>query len=211
MNVLTGRGGWGAGNWTVAVAVISALLLAGCAKGSGGSRDSDSLPSYATAARLRPCDRISATELSRITRVPAHVDRVPKGLGGIGQRPQLSTGAALPKVWSATCTWTNGLYLQVELASDAADARTEFHAVITGMHINSPPSSGPGKGQKWVSDIASRDDAGTVVVLALQGPEVVNVQLPWNPDLRGSAARQLARAATISKLIVAALSKTRIQ
>lgn len=182
-----------------------AVLLAGCAQGIGRPRDHDSLPGYAIAAGLKPCDRIGTTDLNRITGRPARIDRIPKGLGGIGQRSQLSTGAVLPKVWSATCSWTTGLYLQVELAPDAADARAEFSAIISKMGIGMRPARGPGNDQEWVFKAFSSGDVGTVIVVIWQGPEVVNVQLPWSPDRPGSAASQMAKAKKIARVIVMAL------
>ena len=190
-------------------AIASVLLLSACSSGvirvTPASRrpvTSTPFPSYSeAAARLRPCDRISTSQLSSIVRRPVHIDEV----GDIGQRPVLSTGVVLPKVWVATCNWIVGNdttlapYLQLELAPDAAGAREEFNAQRTKMGITNPVAHVRGYGQQAVFNT---DRYGDAVIIVLQGSEVITVEVTDTSKRAPSAASRMRMARATAKIIL---------
>jgi len=195
--------------WVLAAAVAAEVILTGCS--SGGSTStvqavpkhsaSGTLPSYSQASRLRPCDSVSSAQLSSIIGKPVHVDKV----GDIGQRPFLSSGPVLRKVWMATCNWmipaypTTSLYLAVELTPSPAGARTDFDGMRTGMMIAQSVIHKAGYGQAAVFNI---DNHGDVVIIILQGAEVINFQFNSTSRPAPSAETRMTMAEVITRLIM---------
>lgn len=190
-------------------AITLVLLLPACSSGvvratptSPRPVESTLLPSYSeAAAQLRPCDRITASQLSSIVRKSVHIDKV----GNIGQRPVLSSGVVLPKVWFATCNWIVGNYttlapyLQLELTPGETGATQEFNAQRTKMGITNPVIHVPGYGQKAVFDTTRYGDA---VIIILQGSEVVTVEVTDTSKHAPSAASRMRMAKAMTEMIL---------
>jgi hypothetical protein len=200
-----------------AATVAAGAILAGCSGGttstiqasptpsaaqaSAKPSASGTLPSYSRASRLRPCDSVSPTELKSVIGKPVQVDEV----GDIGQKPVLSSGPVLRKVWIATCNWkipaypTTSLYLQVELTPSPAGARTDFDGMRSGMTIREHPIHEDGYGQAVVFNT---DNHGGVVILVLQGAEIINFQFNSTSRPAPSAEARMRMARTITRLIM---------
>jgi hypothetical protein len=199
----------------LAAVAVAGVLLSGCSSSGSASTSpsasttpsaqrhssSATLPSYSQASQLRPCDSVSPDQLSSIIGKPVHIDRV----GDIGQKPVLSSGPVLHKVWIATCNWlipayTNAnLYLSVELAPDAAGARTDFDGMRTLMTITKSAAHHAGYGQLAVFNI---DKHGDVVIIIWQGAEVINFQFNSTSQPAPSAETRMMMAKVITKIIM---------
>ena len=134
-------------------------------------------------------------------RKPVHRDKV----GDIGQRPVLSSGVVLPRVWDASCNWIVGNYttlapyLELELVPDAAGAREEFNAQRTKMGIVNPVVHVPGYGQQAVFNT---DRYGDAVIIVLQGSEVITVEVTDTSKHAPSATSRMRMAKAITKIIM---------
>ena len=194
--------------WVLAAVVGAGVFLPGCSSGTTSTvqatpkpSGSGTLPSYSQASRLRPCDSVSPTQLSSIIGKPTHVDK----LGDIGQKPILSSGPVLRKVWIATCNWiipaypTTSLYLQVELTPSPAGARTDFDGIRTGMMIAQRPIHEAGYGQAAVFNI---DSHGDVTIIMLQGAEIINFQFNSTSRPAPSAENRMRMGKVITRLIM---------
>ena len=193
----------------ISAAIALMLFLSACSSGvvqsTPASRrpvTSAPFPSYSeAAARLRPCDLISTGQLSSIVRKPVRRDKV----GDIGQRPVLSSGVVLPRVWDASCNWIVGNYttlapyLELELVPDAAGAREEFNAQRTKMGIANPVVHVPGYGQQAVFNT---DRYGDAVIIVLQGSEVITVEVTDTSKHGPSATSRMRMAKAITKIIM---------
>jgi hypothetical protein len=199
----------------LAAVAVAGVLVSGCSSSGPASTTpsvsatpsaqkhsaSATLPSYLRASQLRPCDSVSPEQLSSIIGKPVHIDRV----GDIGQSPVLSSGPVLPKVWIATCNWLipaytdANLYLSVELAPDAAGARTDFDGMRTLMTITQSATHRAGYGQLAVFDI---DKHGDVVIVIWQGAEVINFQFNSTSQPAPSAETRMMMAKAITKIIM---------
>lgn len=200
-----------------AVIAAAGVILAGCSSGitstiqapqapptaqaSAKPSASGTLPSYSQASRLRPCDSVSPTELKAIVGKSVQVDMI----GDIGQKPVLSSGPVLRKVWIATCKWkipaypTTILYLQVELTPSPAGARTDFDGMRSGMMIQEQPIHKDGYGQTVVFNT---DNHGDVTILILQGTKIINLQFNSTSRPEPSAEERMKMARTITRLIM---------
>ncbi len=191
-----------------AVIVTAGAVLVGCSSGTTSTMQappkpsaSGTLPSYSQAARLRPCDSVSLAELNSIIGKAVEVDKV----GDIGQKPVLSSGPVLPKVWIASCNWkipaypTTSLYLQVELTPSPAGARTDFDGMRTGMMIPQRPVHEDGYGQAVVYNT---DSHGDVAIIILQGAEIINFQFNSTSRPAPSAEDRMRMARAITRLIM---------
>lgn len=207
-------GGWVRRQALAAVAAAG-VLLSGCSSSGSASTTpsassapsaqkhsaSATLPSYSQASRLRPCDSVSPDQLSSIIGKPVHIDRV----GDIGQRPVLSSGPVLQKVWIATCNWLipaytdTSLYLSVELAPNTAGARTDFDGMRTLMTITQGAAHRAGYGQLAVFNI---DKHGDVVIIIWQGAEVINFQFNSTSQPAPSAETRMMMAKAITRIIM---------
>ncbi len=169
--------------WTLAMTLAAGLAFTGCSNSTRQavpkprhSTASSLLPSYSAAAELKPCESVSTRTLSSIIGKPVHVDKI----GDVGERPMLSQGAVLPKIWVATCNWgvpaypTLAPYLQIELTPSTANALAEFNGIRTKMAIAKDPVRIPGYGQEAVF---YTDTHGDAIILILKGPKVITVEL----------------------------------
>lgn len=193
-----------------AVFLVVGLTLAGCANGAAQApkaqpkaSSSALLPnSSVAAAELRPCEAVSIRKLSSIIGKPVQLDKV----GDIGQRPMLSSGAVLPRIWVATCNWivpaysTLAPYEQLELTPNAASARTEFNGIRAKMTIANSPVHASSYGQQVVFNI---DAHGDVTIIALKGREVITMELNATSKHAPSATERMAMAKAITRIIVA--------
>jgi hypothetical protein len=217
MNCITGMPRILTRHLILAAIVAAGVILAGCssdttstiqvsptphtAQASANPSASGTLPSYSQASRLRPCDSVSPAELKSIIGKPVQVDTI----GDIGQKPVLSSGPVLRKVWIATCNWkipaypTTSLYLQVELTPSPAGARTDFDGMRSGMTIQEQPIREDGYGQAVVFNT---DNHGDVVILILQGAEIINFQFNSTSQPEPSAEDRMGMARTITRLIM---------
>jgi hypothetical protein len=186
-----------------AIAVV--LLLPACSSGAARASHPSTLPATSTpfpsyseaAAELRPCDLISTSRLSSIVSKPVHIDKI----GDVDQRPFVSSGAVLPKVWIATCNWIVGNhttlapYLQLELTPNATGAREEFNALRTKMGIPNPVVRIPGYGQQAVFNT---DRHGDAVIIILQDSEVITVEVTDTSKHAPSATSRMRMAKAIT-------------
>ena len=194
-----------------AVFLVAGLTLVGCANGAAQTpksrpkaSSSALLPnSSVAAAELRPCEAVSIRQLSSIIGRTVQIDKV----GDMGQRPMLSSGAVLPRIWVATCNWivpaysTLAPYEQLELTPSAANARTEFNGIRTKMTITNSPVHVPGGyGQTAVFNI---DPHGDVTVIVLKGREVITMELNATSKHAPSATERMRMAKAITRIIVA--------
>lgn len=187
------------GNWSYIAAAASILLLASCsgtvsshATPSPSESKSGSLPSYSQAARLRPCDSISLAELSEIVDNSVHLDE----LGDVGQKPMLSSGPVLPKVWIATCSWViskypnTSLYLQIELAPTSAGAELDFNGIRAGMGLKQPVTREAGYGEEVVF---GTDTHRNVTIIARHGAKIVTLEFNPSPQPNEPALTEAVR------------------
>jgi hypothetical protein len=126
-------------------------------------------------------------------------------IGDIGQKPVLSSGPVLRKVWIATCNWTipayptTSLYLQVELAPSPEGARTDFDGMRAGMLVAEHPVHEDGYGQ---AAVFNTDSHGDVVIIILQGAKVINFQFNSTSRPAPSAEDRMKMATIIVRLIM---------
>jgi len=195
--------------WSVAMLTAGSIPLAGCSSGTTSSAHtapsanvSESFPSYSeAAARLKPCHSVSTVKLSSIIEKPVSIDST----GNIGQKPFLSSGPVLPKVWIATCNWTipayptTSLYLQMELAPSPADALTDFDGMRSKMGIKQSVSREAGYGEEAVF---SADSHGNSLIIIRQGAEIFNLQLNSTSQPAPPEAGRMKMARSIARLIM---------
>lgn len=201
------------GHWSYIVAAAGILLLASCSgtvsshgPHSPGTSKSGSLPPYSQAARLRPCDSISLAELSKIVGNPAHLDE----LGDVGQKPMLSSGPVLPKVWIATCSWViskypnTSLYLQIELAPTPAGAELDFKGIHAGMGLKQPVTREAGYGEEVVFGTDSHRD---VTIIVRQGAKIVTLEFNPSPQPKQHALTEAVRMRMAQAMMQLVLKK----
>ena len=195
--------------WALAAVLAGVLPLVGCSDGTTSHAHttpnagaSESFPSYSeAAARLKPCDSVSTAELSSIIGKPVHIDKI----GNIGQRPFLSAGPVLPKVWIATCSWiipaypTTSLYLQMELAPSPAGARTDFDGMRSKMGITQSVVRAAGYGD---AAVFNTDTHGGVVIIIRQRAEIINLQFNSTSQPAPAMTGRLKTAKSIARLIM---------
>lgn len=194
--------------WTLAIALAAGLAFTGCSNSTRQaapkpqhSTASALLPSYSTGAELKPCESVSPRALSSIIRKPVHVDKI----GDVGERPMLSQGAVLPKIWVATCNWvvpaypTLAPYLQIELTPSTASALAEFNGIRTKMGIAKDPVRIPGYGQEAVF---YTDTHGDAIILILKGPKVITVELTATSRNAPSPLNRMKMAKEITRIVV---------
>ncbi len=195
--------------WAFAAVVAGVLPLAGCsgsitsrAHATPSTTASGSFPNYSqAAARLKPCDSVSTAELSSIIGKPVRIDES----GNIGQKPFLSSGPVLPKVWIASCSWvipaypTTSLYLQMELAPSPAGARADFDGMRSKMGITQPVVREAGYGE---AAVFSTDAHGGVVIIIRQGAEIINLQFNSTSQPAPPVPGRLKTAKSIARLIM---------
>jgi hypothetical protein len=195
--------------WVLAAVVAGVLPLVSCSVSTAShahttpsARASESFPSYSqAAARLKPCDSVSTAELSSIIGKPVRIDAI----GNIGQKPFLSAGPVLPRVWIATCNWvipaypTTSLYLQMELAPSPAGARTDFDGMRSKMGIAQSVAREAGYGE---AAVFSTDIHGGVVIIIRQGAEIINLQFNSTSQPAPAVAGRLKTAKSIARLII---------
>ncbi len=192
----------------LAAIVATGGVLAGCSSATSSAIQatpkptaSETLPSYSQASRLRPCVSVSLAELKSIIGKPVHVDRT----GDIGQKPVLSSGPVLRNVWVATCNWTipayptTSLYLEVELAPSPTGAQTDFDGMRAGMMIAQHAVHEAGYGQ---AAVFNTDSHGDVVIIILQGAELINFQFNSTSRPAPSAEDRMRMAKAITRIIM---------
>jgi len=194
----------------ILAAIVTAVgVLAACTSATTSSTmqatpkpsASSELPSYAQASRLRPCDSVSTAQLTSVIGKPVHIETS----GDIGQKPVLSSGPVLHKVWIATCNWaipaypTTSLYLQVELTPSPAGARTDFDAMRAGMEIAQRPVHEKGYGQAVVFNA---DSHGNAAIIILQEAEIINFQFGSASQPAPPAEDRMRMAKAIASLIM---------
>lgn len=89
--------------------------------------------------------------------------------------------------------------MQLELAPNTKGAREEFNAQRTKMEITNPGVHVPGYGQQAVFNT---DRYGDAVIIVLQGPEVITVEVTDTSKRAPSAAARMKMAKAITKIIL---------
>jgi hypothetical protein len=192
----------------LAIALALGLILSGCAKSGRKatpeprhSMASPSLPAYSAAAELKPCESVSVRQLSSIIGRPVHIDKI----GNVGERPILSQGAVLPRIWLATCNWvvpsysTLAPYLQIELTPSSASALTEFNGLRTKMGLTEQPAHISGYGQEAVFDI---DAHGDVIIVIRKDAKVITIELTATSRNAPSPLERMRMAKLITKIVM---------